>query len=302
MIKKIYRLLTPEWVKRKIAIVRDADDKKKLRRDIISYLKSIPKDDITAEQKAILKFLRGHYLGVFPYKFRYDYKAAEVEIRFDDQKNLFYVIENGKRLYHKRSWDEKKIRKAYNFLRTEQDMLSPHRYLTNYFNIAEGDVVVDVGVAEGNFALEVIDKVSKIYLFETDPEWIEALQATFEEWSDKVVIVNKFVSDINDESNVTLDKFFKDKGQVDFLKIDVDGAESRLLAGANDILSNPSPKKVAICTYHKQQDAEEFDRFLSKRGFSNEFSDGHMLFIYDPEIRAPYLRRGLIRATKKSFD
>lgn len=299
MIKEVYRKLTPEWAKRKMAISLDDDDKKQLRKDIISFLKSIPKNKITSEQKEVLKFLKGHYLGVFPYKFRYDYRAEEVEIEFDKEKDLFYVIEDGNRLYHKRSWNEEKIRKAYNFLRMEQDILSPHRYLTHDFNVEEGDVVVDVGVAEGNFALSIIEKVSKIYLFETDPEWIEALQATFEKWAEKVVIINKFVSNVNDDSNVTLDNFFEKNGEIDFIKIDVDGAESKLLSGADNLLSNEIPKKVAICTYHRQQDAKEFDQLLNEKGFINRFSDGYMLFIYDPEIKAPYLRKGLIRAIKK---
>jgi 16S rRNA A1518/A1519 N6-dimethyltransferase RsmA/KsgA/DIM1 with predicted DNA glycosylase/AP lyase activity len=45
--------------------------------------------------------------------------------------------------------------------------------------VAEGDVVVDAGAAEGNFALSVIDKASKVYIIEGDAGWCEALRQTF---------------------------------------------------------------------------------------------------------------------------
>lgn len=39
-------------------------------------------------------------------------------------------------------------------------------YLDEDFQVEEGDVVLDVGVAEGNFSMEIIERASKIYLFE----------------------------------------------------------------------------------------------------------------------------------------
>ena len=90
-------------------------------------------------------------------------------------------------------------------------MNSPHRYLTESFTIGQNDVLADIGAAEGNFSLAVIEKVKKIYIFEYDQEWIEALRATFAPWSDKVEIINKFVSDKNDEYHIRFDTFFENK-------------------------------------------------------------------------------------------
>ena len=169
----------------------------------------------------------------------------------------------------------------------------------NYdFKIANGEVLVDIGVAEGNFALGAAEKASKLILFETDTEWIEALNATFEPWKEKVLIVNKFVSDITNATNTTLDDFISPDEKISFLKIDVDGAESRLLDGCKRILSDQNPLKLAICTYHKQDDEKDFTALLSRNGFETSHSDGFMLFYYDKKMKAPYLRRGLIRAVK----
>lgn len=47
-------------------------------------------------------------------------------------------------------------------------------------------MIADIGSAEGNFSLSNIENVKKVYLFESDKEWIEALEATFRPWRDKV--------------------------------------------------------------------------------------------------------------------
>ncbi|MEI6217582.1 MAG: FkbM family methyltransferase, partial [bacterium] len=202
-----------------------------------------------------------------------------------------------KRLF-KRRWSKRRIRHSFNELMKEQDPQSPHRYLSDHFRIEDGDVLVDVGVAEGNFALGAVEKVSRLILFEADKEWIEALKATFEPWKNKVVIVNKFVSDVTNATHTTLDDYLVPGERISFLKIDVDGAESRLLDGCKRVLAEQRPLKLAVCTYHRQNDEQEFEALLSRNGFEISHSDGFMLFYHDKKIDAPYFRRGLIRAVK----
>lgn len=60
-------------------------------------------------------------------------------------------------------------------------------------------------VAEGNFALSVIDKVKKMDFFESDPDWIEALNYTFAPYMDKVMLVNKYLFNFEDASTVSID-------------------------------------------------------------------------------------------------
>jgi hypothetical protein len=183
-----------------------------------------------------------------------------------------------------------------NWLLLEQDIDSPHRYEYSDFQVKNGDIVVDCGVAEGNFALSIVEKAQKIYLFECDPKWIESLEKTFSPWKEKVVIVNKYVSDTNDNSCVRLDDFFDGK-IINFLKADIEGAELSLLAGAMKILSSSKNLRIAICTYHKQNDAKEFNEILQGYGFITEYSKGYSL-PRGTNACPPYLRRGLIRATK----
>jgi len=288
---KIYRIIVPKFIRKKILA-------KKLRSSILDYYASLPEspDD---ELTAVLSYLQTNPIAVFPYHFQNQYDADAIEVFDDAEKGLRYVMLDGKKLYFKKRWSKKRIRHSFNELTKEQDPQSPHRYLTDRFKIEDGEVLVDIGVAEGNFALGAVEKASRLILFETDKEWIEALNATFEPWKEKVLIINKFVSDITNATNTTLDDFLAPGEKISFLKIDVDGAESRLLNGCKRVLKEQKPLKLAICTYHKQDDEQDFKALLSRNGFETSHSNGFMLFYYDKKMKAPFLRRGLIRAVKQ---
>ena len=160
------------------------------------------------------------------------------------------------------------------------------------------DVLADIGAAEGNFSLSVIEKIRKVYLFEYDREWVEALNATFAPWPDKAEIINKFVSDSDDESHIRFDTFFKEKKDITFLKIDVDGAEAIVLKSCNEVFKGREHIKIALCTYHRNNDEKDFTLLLENYGFDITPSKGYMIHYYDKKMAAPYLRRGLIRAVR----
>jgi len=287
----IYRILVPKPL-------RTALLKKSLRKKIPAYFASIPKNEVNDEQKEVLKFIEDHEIRIFPYPFHTDYSPDKIEVMYDSEKGMRYVLQDGKRLYFKKRWGEKKIKKAYCDLMREQDINSPHRYLTDTFSVDKDDVVADIGAAEGNFSLSVIDKVKKVCIFEYDQEWIDALKVTFAPWPDKVEIINKFVSDKNDDSHIRFDTFIEKRQDVNFLKIDVDGAESLVLGSCDKLFKTAQPFKIALCTYHKNDDEKEFTSLLKNYGFQVTPSKGYMINYYDKKMKAPYLRRGLIRAVR----
>ena len=287
---QIYRVLVPKPIRKKIFA-------RKLLISIQNYYASLPGAP-TEEIESVLDYLRTNPLAIFPYSFQDKYIAEDIKVFDDRDKGLKYVLLDGKRLYFKKRWGKQKIRNLFNLLLKEQDIQSPHRYLNEQFQFEDGEILVDVGVAEGNFALSVVEKASRLIIFEADKEWIEPLKATFEPWKDKVLIVNKFVGDSTNARNIRLDDFFSEEEKITFLKIDVDGAESNLLNGCKRILSQQQPLKVAVCTYHKQEDDNEFSALLVQNGFVISHSEGFMLFYYDKKMKAPYFRRGLIRAIK----
>jgi hypothetical protein len=295
--EKILRIL-PEGIQKKIYIFRCNRWDPDLQKRILEYYKNDTLNNLTDEKREVIGYLERNPLNIFPYDFRRSYLSMKVKVFRDKNIDMLYVLLDNKRLYFKRGSTKDQIKRNVRWLQMEQDVNSPHRYMSKSIFVSDGDVVIDVGVAEGNFALSVVEKVKKMYLFEADKDWIEALNETFRPWGDKIRIINKFVSDKDDDDNVTLDSVCKKEERIDFIKVDVDGAERELLRGCNNLLSNTSSIKIALCTYHRQNDENDFSKFLLSKDFELEYSKGYMIYFHD-KLEPPYLRRGLIRATKR---
>ncbi|MGM1056440.1 MAG: FkbM family methyltransferase [Bacteroidota bacterium] len=268
---------------------------KKFKKNIISYYEAQTK--LTDEEAEILQYLKNNAIKVFPYNFTDQYDQKEILVHYDEVKDLRYVIHEDKRLYFKKRMGENAIKSLYRGLLIDQDDSSPHKYLNTKFTVNQGEVVVDAGAAEGNFSLSIVEQVEKIYLFESDPEWIEPLQATFEPWKNKVEIIKKLISNQSNETSIALDDFYL-KHPFTFIKADIEGDENKLLEGLRKTMERPISLKIAICTYHKQMDFQEFSEVLEKYQYQISSPRGYMIFLYDKKIIAPYLRRGLIRAWK----
>lgn len=295
LIKSIYRTLIPESIRWKVLRAKQAKADNAIKNKILSYYSANPTKD--AEINEGLDFLKKNPISVFPYNFFLTYKNKPIEVKTDPGCRMPYVMHAGKKLFFKKSWTNEHIIEAYRFLLAEQDVKSGHCYLSDAYDINPDSVVVDVGAAEGIFALHKIESLKHIYLIETDLEWIEALNETFKPWKEKITIINKFVSDKDDSHNLKLDTYFKDFEKIDFLKIDVDGAEQSLINGADKVISS-KVDKLAICTYHKTHDNRDFTKYLTEKNYSVVNSAGYMLFYFDPNFEAPYFRRGLIKAQK----
>lgn len=250
------------------------------------------------EEKEIVRYLKGHDLDVFNYPFVEKYRADDIFI--GRENGLLFTIHNGKKLYFSKDYDtEEKAKRYYLSLRVEQDADSPHRYLTESFQVADRAVVVDAGAAEGIFSLDVIDKVKKIYMFEPEKNWVDALQHTFQNYMDRVVIINKCVSNYTNDETTTIDEAVEEE-KVDFIKMDIEGEEYYALEGAERLLRKSPDVKCVICTYHQEFAYEVIKNRLEEIGFCTTHSKGYMWFMeHFNEMRPPVLRRGLIYAEKK---
>lgn len=273
---------------------------RRLKKRVINYFSSLPPESVLSDQKKVVDFLENHDITVFPYSFPTEYKASDIELFRDEQLGLYYMLWEGKKLYYKNGKHPKKAQVYFNSLRLEQDLRSPHRYLTPDFDVTENDVVIDVGAAEGNFSLSVIEKAGHVYLFETEIKWIKALEATFKPWKHKVEIIQKYVADKTNDQCIALDDFFNDKQTIHFIKADVEGAEGQVIQGATRLINRHKNLKIAVCTYHRQEDAAALESQLKNLGLKTSFSDGYMLYYYGKTnvVREPYLRKAVLRAVK----
>jgi hypothetical protein len=299
LIFQYLKILIPKEIRRhwvqKIEYKKLKFNRKCLKSKILRYYRKSSYDN--PQVREVLSFLKKNELDVFPYEFIHKYEKSSIQVFYDKKFDLNYVNHMGRKLFFKRSMSVAEIKSLYRGLQIDQDDNSPHKYLNEEFQVELSDVIVDVGAAEGNFSLEIVEKVKTIYLFENDPGWIEPLKATFAPWKEKVEIIEKKIGSKNNAEELTLDNFYEKK-KFTFIKADIEGGEPNLLVGLDKTLSSNFPLKLIICTYHKQYDFTNFNNLLKRKGFRTTTTPGFMIFYYDKLIKPPYLRKALIRAIK----
>lgn len=171
----------------------------------------------------------------------------------------------------------------------------------------EGDIVIDAGGCWGDTALYFANEVGpsgEVHTFEFIPSNIEifkkniALNPTLEQqihlcpqplWSttgdtfyyqDKgpaSSVSNELIG--NDKSvvqTITIDDYADQKGlkKVDFIKMDIEGAELEALKGSERTLKKHRPK-LAISVYHKLEDFVSIPEYLNSLNLNYRFYLGH---------------------------
>ncbi len=170
-----------------------------------------------------------------------------------------------------------------------------------------GDYVIDAGSCWGDatlyFAHEVGPK-GKVYAFEMVPENLEILEKNLQEnqelarrvevvqhplWSTSGEILNfsnrgpgsqlgvaDTVESKHSVTTVSIDDFVsnQDIPKVDFIKMDIEGAELEALQGACETIKKHQPK-LAICLYHKLSDFTTIPAYLSSLGVDYKYYIDH---------------------------
>lgn len=223
-----------------------------------------------------LAFIGKYGLSSYPGEYALLYRNFPVEVFFDNERALNFVVHNGRQLYFTSKLDVPTIKKLYTSLVIEQDPESPHKYIDDE-TLLQDKILLDIGSAEGIFTLDNIEHIKKAYIFESEDFWIDALKATFEPWKEKVEIVQKYIGKDNNENTITIDSFLVDKEKSNFFfKMDIEGAEYEALMGAKNTLSNCDNILASICTYHHERDPDRINAFMSELGFSTTFTKGYL--------------------------
>jgi hypothetical protein len=248
----------------------------------------------------IIEYLKTNPVNFFPYEFTKKYNAGDVETYRDLENGLQYVLDdNNRKIYLSRKYKLPfRARKYYNGIRLEQDIMSPHRYTTNDFKPEKNSIILDVGGAEGWFSMQYLDVAKKIYIFECDNRWIEALEHTFASFSDKVEIIGKKVSGHTDNDHISIDDFIRDnhlENEDIFIKIDAEGCEPEIIQGLEKTIDSETKLHLALCLYHSAEHEKIFSEIF--KNHKTEISQGYMLYYYDFDIAEPYLRRGIMRVS-----
>lgn len=279
MLATVYRKILPYTLRKKVydfflgRVVFFFRHFNIIARGKITYMFSflMPKDDVN---KAFA-FIGKYGITSYPHEYALEYKKLEIRVERDQEQNLPFVDHHGKRLYFPEFYDNEKVKKDYRALLIEQDSRAAHRYVRSY-NELQNRILLDVGAAEGIFALDTIDFTKGVIFFECMEHWQKPLNATFAKWADKVTFVKKYVGNKSEGDFVTIDKFLTGREKQNlFIKMDIEGAERMALEGAKETLKGRNIQ-LAICTYHRKGDPEYMEALMKKSGYTTEFSDGLM--------------------------
>lgn len=296
-LKFLWQKLAPLSLQNSIKILTDSKVNKARRRSVLRQYKNCDTNNQPKEILEAVKFLRKHCFTYVPYNWSLKYDALIPKIYFDTENHFHYIIFENKKLYFPKCYTVSQVLWTTRGILKEQDINSPHLYLTDKFQIENDSVLIDAGVAEGSFSLSAIEKVKKLYLIECEPNWLEALEITFSPWKDKVVIIGKYLSDVVSDNTISIDSIVEiDENDKYFVKFDVEGYEKRALEGMKNFLSKVTNLKMSIATYHNLDDANDINEILLKEGLKCHFSDSFLLFVNDNEI--PSFRKAIIRAEK----
>ena len=150
------------------------------------------------------------------------------------------------------------------------------------FNFNENSVLVDVGGYSGDTLEEFLNlkiPFSKYYLFEPDSDLINLAKEVSED--SRIILIEKglyssnqtllfsktndFGGSICDNGDISIEVVALDEVLIDcevnFIKMDIEGAELDALKGAENIIKKYSPV-LAICVYHKPEDYLEILNYI----------------------------------------
>lgn len=252
------------------------------------------------DAQEVVAFLKAHPdltlpLGVTPpYEWVKDYEAAVADVAKDRSTGLWVATLGGNQVFFPGKFTLERVQQMIRIARMEQDPRSPHSYTGEGHDLDPGDVAVFVGASDGIFCLSKIERLSKAYLFEPDPDWVEPLKATMAPWADRVEVVQSALGSRDADGVRRLDTFLANRSEPNFIQMDVEGAEWDVLQGAQNLLSRARKLRLSICTYHRRLDYPRFAAYLGGLGYSISHSPG----FYSIGVRRPYLRRGVLYASR----
>jgi FkbM family methyltransferase len=231
--------------------------------------------------------------------------VLDLRFNFDESFQLYYEVIIA--------------RASFNF-----DFFQKMHFLNNFRNeylkynlINRGDVIIDGGSFDGSTARifsNLVEESGLVYSFDCDLENILPINKQsnifYFEFAlyDSETVLNfhkyqgieapgSFVSELNDFENDTLNvnainldlfnnRFMKDK-KIDFIKLDIEGAEIKALLGAKGVIIRDKPK-LAIACYHLLEHYWQIPELILsfnpdyKIGFDHysDYFDGSVLYFY----------------------
>lgn len=197
--------------------------------------------------------------------------------------------------------------------------ISPYEeYYTSHAKPESGDVIIDAGVSQYvEYTLAFSNAVGndgKVFAFEPEPWCFEEAKIRIEQRAElqNIELLNyglwnkreqQFITQCGNGSSIvsenivgpknvceliTLDDFVaeNDIKKLDFIKMDIEGAEPNAIAGSVNTLKKFKPK-LGICVYHNPKHLFDFILFINSLHLGYKFYlDHHLLYLYETVLYA----------------
>ena len=167
---------------------------------------------------------------------------------------------------------------------------NPHAYEVGPVRIQPDDWVIDAGACEGYFTWFALQRKANVLAIEPVPRLAQALRRTYAQEinAGQVKILEAALSDapgelaldipvgrldqaqLSEKGQIkvpvyTLDKILADQiiPRVDFIKMDIEGAEVATILGASEVLKAEQPK-LSLAVYHEEPNARIIKNHILK--------------------------------------
>lgn len=190
-------------------------------------------------------------------------------------------------------------------------LLEQYRYHSSdaTVQVNAGDVVLDGGGCWGDTALYFATRTGvsgKVHIFEFAPSNLRLLRQNLERnpalaavcevhekalWDAGGTVLHfdeagpgtSLGKGSMDAHTVSIDEWAETHGKVDFIKLDIEGAEGRALRGAAKTLTGQRPR-LAVALYHSLEDFVELPRLIDQMASGYQFFLGHYTIHHEESI------------------
>ena len=250
-IKTFYRFQKKQAFR---AYLNNDKEYRRVKKDIGKYLAGkyyefngikIPKEALTVDNL---------FNVLLPHAENISYQPDDIEKYYDELRKKYPTLIYWKEILGNR----------------EPDYIGAHlishgfTYLFKEINIEKNDVVFDIGAAPGDFcALSAAKGASAVYAFEPEKIGVKLLKKVSGLNDNKITVIQKYCGDRSGTDMIKIDDFVEENKieKVSFIKMDVEGAETGVLSGAQKTLKEKRPK-LAICTYHNLADEKNIEKII----------------------------------------
>ena len=129
-LKRFWQVSVPPRILFFIRFLIEPGASRKRRKQVIQFFSNKNSAKTDPDIKEGLQFLRSNKYSPFPYKWTLKYDLLFPEVFRDEQLNRIYVFFEGKRMYFPETYDELRAVRTLRSILKEQDLQSPHLYLT----------------------------------------------------------------------------------------------------------------------------------------------------------------------------